>query len=142
MSGETVITHIGNLVEPVELKFTPAGVAVANFTVAATPRLFDRTTNEWKDGQALFLRCNIWREPAENLANSELVKGTRLIVCGRLKQRTYETSEGEKRYVTELDVEEVGPALKWATAKVQRLTRTPAGAGAPLPEGQPLDPPF
>ncbi|MFI5783147.1 single-stranded DNA-binding protein [Nocardia sp. NPDC051570] len=125
MSGESVITVIGNLVAAPELRFTPAGAAVANFTVASTPRVFDRQSNEWKDGEALFLRCNIWREAAENVAES-LSRGSRVIVTGALKQRSYETKEGEKRTVVELEVTEVGPSLKYATAKVNRTTRTGA----------------
>ncbi|WP_040713641.1 MULTISPECIES: single-stranded DNA-binding protein [Nocardia] len=119
MAGDTVITVIGNLTADPELKFTPAGVAVANFTVASTPRYFDRTTNEWKDAEALFLRCNIWREAAENVAES-LTRGARVIVSGRLKQRSYQTREGEKRTVVELEVDEVGPSLRYATAKVNK----------------------
>ena len=130
MAGETVITVIGNLVAPVELKFTPNGAAVANFTVASTPRTFDRNTNEWKDGDTLFLRCNVWREAAENLAESEMTQGTRVIVVGRLKSRSYETKEGEKRYVTELDVEEVGPATRWAKVTVTRNVNNRAAAAA------------
>ncbi|NQE72672.1 MULTISPECIES: single-stranded DNA-binding protein [Nocardia] len=135
MSGDTVITVIGNLVAPAELRFTPNGAAVVNFTVASTPRVFDRQTNEWKDGESLFLRCNLWREAAENLAESDLSKGARVIVVGRLKQRTYETREGEKRYVTELDVEEVGPSLRWATATVKRAARA-AGQGNGQQQGK------
>lgn len=108
MAGDTVITVIGNLTADPELRFTPAGAAVANFTVASTPRTFDRQTNEWKDGEALFLRCNIWREAAENVAES-LTRGSRVIVSGRLKQRSYETREGEKRTVVELEVERSAP---------------------------------
>lgn len=119
MAGDTVITVIGNLVASPELRFTPAGVAVANFTVASTPRVFDRHSNEFKDGEALFLRCNIWREAAENAAES-LTRGSRVIVSGRLKQRSFQTREGEKRTVTELDIDELGPSLKFATAKVTR----------------------
>ncbi|MFC9874857.1 single-stranded DNA-binding protein [Nocardia salmonicida] len=119
MAGETVITVIGNLTADPELRFTPAGAAVANFTVASTPRVFDRNTNEWKDGEALFLRCNVWKEAAENVAES-LTRGARVIVSGRLKQRSYETREGEKRTVVELEVDEVGPSLRYATAKVSK----------------------
>ncbi|WP_416565089.1 single-stranded DNA-binding protein [Nocardia testacea] len=126
MAGETSITVIGNLTADPELRFTPAGAAVANFTVASTPRIFDRNTNEWKDGEALFLRCNIWREAAENVAES-LVRGSRVIVTGNLKQRSFETREGEKRTVVELDVEEVGPSLKYATAKVNKTSRGNGG---------------
>lgn len=126
MAGDTVITVIGNLTADPELRFTPAGQAVANFTVASTPRTFDRSTNEWKDGEALFLRCNIWREAAENAAES-LTRGARVIVSGRLRQRSYETREGEKRTVVELEVDEVGPSLRYATAKV---TKTPRGGNS------------
>jgi single-strand DNA-binding protein len=119
MSGETPITIIGNLTGDPELKFTQSGAAVATFTVASTPRTFDKASNEWKDGEALFMRCTLWRGPAENAAES-LVKGMRVIVTGQLKQRSYETREGEKRTVVELEAEEVGPSLKFATAKVQK----------------------
>ena len=125
MAGETTITLIGNLTADPELRFTPNGAAVANFTVASTPRTFDRQTNEWKDGDAMFLNCSVWRQYAENVAES-LTKGMRVIVSGRLKSRSYETREGEKRTVFELDVDEVGPALRYATAKV---TRTQGGGG-------------
>ncbi|MFI5778292.1 single-stranded DNA-binding protein [Nocardia sp. NPDC051570] len=128
MAGDTVITVIGNLTADPELRFTPAGAAVANFTVASTPRVFDRNSNEWKDGEALFLRCNIWREAAENVAES-LTRGSRVIVSGRLKQRSYETREGEKRTVVELEVDEVGPSLRYATAKVAKTTRGGGGGG-------------
>jgi single-strand DNA-binding protein len=128
MAGETVITVIGNLTGDPELRFTPSGAAVANFTVASTPRTFDRQSNEFKDGDTLFMRCSIWREAAENVAES-LTKGTRVIVTGRLVQRSYETREGEKRTVVELDVDEVGPSLKYATAKVSRTTRQGGGGG-------------
>lgn len=128
MAGETIITIIGNLTADPELRFTPAGAAVANFTVAATPRTFDKNSNEWKDGDALFMRCNIWREAAENVAES-LTRGSRVIVTGRLKQRSYETREGEKRTVVELEVDEVGPSLKYATAKVNKAGRGGGGGG-------------
>lgn len=128
MAGDTVITVIGNLTADPELRFTPAGAAVANFTVASTPRVFDRNSNEWKDGEALFLRCNIWREAAENVAES-LTRGARVIVSGRLKQRSYETREGEKRTVVELEVDEVGPSLRYATAKVSKAGRGGGGGG-------------
>lgn len=128
MAGDTVITVIGNLTADPELRFTPAGAAVANFTVASTPRTFDRQTNEWKDGEALFLRCNIWREAAENVAES-LTRGSRVIVSGRLKQRSYETREGEKRTVVELEVDEIGPSLRYATAKVNKANRGGGGGG-------------
>jgi single-strand DNA-binding protein len=127
-AGDTVLTVIGNLTADPELRFTPAGAAVANFTVASTPRVFDRNSNEWKDGEALFLRCNIWREAAENVAES-LTRGSRVIVSGRLKQRSYETREGEKRTVVELEVDEVGPSLKYATAKVAKASRGGGGGG-------------
>ena len=125
MAGETIITVVGNLVDDPELRFTPSGAPVANFRIASTPRTFDRQTNEWKDGDALFLSCSIWRQPAENVAES-LQKGMRVVVQGRLKQRQYETREGEKRTVVELEVDEIGPSLRYATAKV---TRTPRGGG-------------
>ena len=119
MSGETTVTIIGNLTADPELRFTPSGAAVANFTVASTPRTFDKTSGEWKDGDALFLRCNIWRQPAENAAET-LTKGSRVIVVGRLKQRTFETREGDKRTLIELDVDELGTSLKYATATVKK----------------------
>jgi single-strand DNA-binding protein len=122
MAGDTVITVVGNLTADPELRFTPSGAAVANFTVASTPRTFDRQTNDWKDGEALFMRCNIWRDAAENVAES-LTKGSRVIVSGRLKQRSYETREGEKRTIVELEVDEIGPSLRYATAKVNRASR-------------------
>ena len=128
MAGETVITVIGNLTGDPELRFTPAGAAVANFTVASTPRTFDRQTNEWKDSETLFMRCSIWREAAENVAES-LTKGTRVVVSGRLVQRSYETREGEKRTVVELQVDEIGPSLRYATAKVTRTQRSGGGGG-------------
>ncbi len=128
MAGETVITVVGNLTADPELRFTPSGAAVASFTVASTPRTFDRNSNEWKDGEALFLRCSIWRQAAENVAES-LTRGMRVIVQGRLKQRSYETREGEKRTVIELDVDEVGPSLKYASAKVNRTQRGSTGGG-------------
>jgi single-strand DNA-binding protein len=147
MAGETVITVVGNLVDDPELRFTPSGAAVANFRIASTPRTFDKNSNEWKDGDALFLSCSVWRQAAENVAES-LQRGMRVVVQGRLKARTYETREGEKRTVFEIEVEEVGPSLKYATAKVSRTTRSggnggggggfggapsgaPAGGGAP-----------
>jgi single-strand DNA-binding protein len=128
VAGDTVITVIGNLTADPELRFTPSGAAVANFTVASTPRTLDRQTNEWKDGEALFLRCSIWREAAENVAES-LTRGSRVIVSGRLKQRSYETREGEKRTVVELEVDEIGPSLKYATAKVNKASRSGGGGG-------------
>jgi single-strand DNA-binding protein len=146
MAGETVITVIGNLTGDPELRFTPKGDAVANFTVASTPRTFDRQSQEWRDGDALFLRCSVWREQAENVAES-LSKGARVVVVGRLQQRSFETREGEKRTVVELQVDEVAPSLRFAQAQIRRTTRgstggqarqqreedpwaTPAGAGA------------
>ena len=128
MAGETVITVVGNLVDDPELRFTPSGAAVANFRIASTPRTFDKQTNEWKDGDALFLSCSVWRQAAENVAES-LQKGMRVVVQGRLKQRSYETREGEKRTVVELEVEEVGPSLKYATAKIARVQRGGGGGG-------------
>ena len=128
MAGETTITVVGNLTADPELRFTPSGAAVANFTVASTPRTFDRQSNEWKDGEALFLRCNIWREAAENVAES-LTRGSRVIVTGRLKQRSFETREGEKRTVVELEVDEIGPSLRYATAKVNKASRSGGGGG-------------
>jgi single-strand DNA-binding protein len=125
MAGETVITLVGNLTADPELRFTPSGAPVANFTVASTPRTFDRQSGEWKDGDAMFLSCAVWRQAAENVAES-LQKGMRVIVQGRLKSRSYETREGERRTVFEVDVDEIGPALKYATAKV---TRTSGGGG-------------
>ena len=128
MAGETPITVIGNLTADPELRFTPSGAAVANFTVASTPRTFDKQSNEWKDGEALFLNCSVWRQAAENAAES-LVRGMRVIVSGRLKARSYETREGEKRTVFEIDVDEVGPSLKYATAKVSKTSRSGTGGG-------------
>ena len=128
MAGETVITVIGNLTNDPELRFTPNGAAVASFTVASTPRTFDRQSNEWKDGDTLFLRCTVWRQAAENVAES-LHKGTRVIVQGRLKQRSFETREGEKRTVVELEADEVGASLRSATAKVSKANRGAGGNG-------------
>src|ERR687883_219810 len=128
MAGETPITVIGNLTADPELRFTPSGAAVANFTVASTPRTFDRQTNEWKDGESMFLNCSVWRQAAENAAES-LVRGMRVIVSGRLKARSYETREGEKRTVFEIDVDEVGPSLRYATAKVTKASRGGGGGG-------------
>jgi single-strand DNA-binding protein len=134
MAGETVITVVGNLVDDPELRFTPSGAAVANFRIASTPRTFDRQSNEWKDGEALFLSCSVWRQAAENVAES-LTKGMRVMVQGRLKQRSYETREGERRTVIELDVDEVGPSLKYATAKVARTQRGGGGGGGYASQG-------
>ncbi|MFJ8667910.1 single-stranded DNA-binding protein [Streptomyces sp. NPDC093600] len=136
MAGETVITVVGNLVDDPELRFTPSGAAVAKFRIASTPRTFDRQTNEWKDGESLFLTCSVWRQAAENVAES-LQRGMRVVVQGRLKQRSYEDREGVKRTVYELDVEEVGPSLKNATAKVTKTTGRggQGGYGGGQPQG-------
>ncbi|HEV3357822.1 MAG TPA: single-stranded DNA-binding protein [Pseudonocardiaceae bacterium] len=128
MAGETTITVVGNLTADPELRFTQAGAAVASFTVASTPRTFDRASGEWKDGEALFLRCSIWRQAAENVAES-LTRGMRVIVQGRLRQRTFDTKEGEKRTVIEMEVDEVGPSLRYATAKVNKASRGSGGGG-------------
>ena len=128
MAGETTITVVGNLVDDPELRFTPSGAPVANFRIASTPRTFDRQSNEWKDGDTLFLSCAVWRQAAENVAES-LQRGMRVIVQGRLKSRQYETREGEKRTVFEIDVEEVGPSLRSASAKVTKTTRQGGGGG-------------
>ena len=159
MAGETTIAVVGNLTNDPELRFTPSGSAVANFTLASTPRTFDRASNDWKDGETLFLRASVWKEAAENVAES-LTKGTRVVCQGRLKSRSYETKEGEKRTVMELEVDEIGPSLRYASAKVTRTQRggsAPAGAsnggfggtdtssgwGAPAGGQQnPNDPPF
>jgi single-strand DNA-binding protein len=127
-AGDTVITLVGNLVDDPELRFTPNGQAVAKFRIASTPRYMDKATNEWKDGESLFLTCNVWRQAAENCAES-LQRGMRVIVQGRLKQRSYETKEGEKRTVFEVEVDEVGPSLRSATAKVNKASRGPGGGG-------------
>ena len=127
-AGDTTITIIGNLVSDPELRYTPTGQAVATFRVASTPRFMDRATNEWKDGDSLFLSCNVWRQAAENVAES-LQRGMRVIVSGRLRQRSYETKEGEKRTVYEVEVDEVGPSLRNASAKVTRSQRSGAGGG-------------
>lgn len=122
MAGETVITVIGNLTADPELRFTPSGSAVANFTIASTPRTFDRQSNEWKDGEALFLRASVWKEAAENVAET-LTKGMRVVAQGFLKSRSYDTKEGERRTVMELEIQEIGPSLKYASAKVTRTAR-------------------
>ncbi|GAA2798945.1 single-stranded DNA-binding protein [Saccharopolyspora taberi] len=150
MAGETEITVVGNLTADPELRFTPSGAAVANLTVANNPRYFDRQTGEWKDGDALFLRCNIWRQMAENVAET-LTRGMRVIVQGRLRQRSFETKEGDKRTVMELEVDAIGPDLRYATATVNKATRSqgaaadngpwesaPAGAGAGTGERPPF----
>ncbi|MEU8193357.1 single-stranded DNA-binding protein [Microbispora amethystogenes] len=127
-AGDTQITIVGNLVDDPELRFTPTGQAVARFRIASTPRFLDKQTNEWKDGEGLFLTCNVWRQAAENVAES-LQRGMRVIVQGRLRQRSYETKEGEKRTVYEVEVDEVGPSLRNATAKVNKTSRQGGGGG-------------
>jgi single-strand DNA-binding protein len=134
MAGETIITVVGNLTDDPELRFTPSGAAVANFRIASTPRTFDRQAGEWRDGDPLFLSCSVWRQAAENVAES-LQRGMRVVATGRLKQRSYETREGEKRTVVELDVDEVGPSLRYATAKVTRTQRSGGGFGGGAPAG-------
>lgn len=154
MSGETVVTVVGNLTADPELTFIASGAAVVNFTVASTPRNFDRKTGDWKDGETLFLRCTAWRQYAENVAES-LTRGTRVLVQGRLVQRSFETQDGTKRTVIELQVDEVGPSLRYATAKVNKVSRSSeastsvngAGPGAWLPapsavDAEPTEPPF
>jgi single-strand DNA-binding protein len=136
MAGDTVITVIGNLTDDPELRFTPSGAAVANFTVASTPRTFKRESNSWEDGETLFLRCSVWRQAAENVAES-LTRGTRVIVQGRLVSRSYEDREGQKRTVFELQVDEIGPSLTWATAKVTRAARQGGGFGGQQSGGAP-----
>jgi single-strand DNA-binding protein len=126
MAGDTTITVIGNLTDDPELRFTPSGAAVAKFRVASTPRFLDKTSGEWKDGEPLFLACTVWRQAAENVAES-LQRGARVIVSGRLRQRSYETKEGEKRTVYEVEVDEIGPSLRYATAKVQKMSRSSGG---------------
>ncbi|HYN95063.1 MAG TPA: single-stranded DNA-binding protein [Pilimelia sp.] len=126
MAGDTTITVIGNLTDDPELRFTPSGAAVAKFRVASTPRFMDKASGEWKDGEPLFLACTVWRQAAENVAES-LQRGARVIVSGRLRQRSYETREGEKRTVIELEVDEIGPSLRYATAKVQKMSRSGGG---------------
>jgi single-strand DNA-binding protein len=128
MAGDTVITIIGNLTSDPELRWTPSGAAVANFTIASTPRTLDRQTQEWKDGEPLFLRCSVWRQAAENVAES-LTRGSRVMAQGRLRQRSFETKEGENRTVVELEVDEIGPSLRYATATVTRVTRSGDGPG-------------
>ncbi|GHJ46702.1 single-stranded DNA-binding protein [Catellatospora sp. TT07R-123] len=128
MAGETTITVIGNLTDDPELRFTPSGAAVAKFRVASTPRTLDRASGEWKDGEPLFLQCSVWRQVAENVAES-LQRGSRVIISGRLRQRSYETKEGEKRTVFELEVDEIGPSLRYATAKVQKMSRSGGSGG-------------
>jgi len=142
-AGDVVVTVVGNLTNDPELRFTPSGAAVASFTVASSSRVLDRTTNEWKDGETIFMRCSVWRQYAENVAES-LTKGTRVIVQGRLKQRSYETREGEKRQVMEVEVDDVGPALRYATAKVNRVQRQGGGfdAGQGASGAAPADDPW
>jgi single-strand DNA-binding protein len=139
-AGDTNITLVGNLVDDPELRFTPSGQAVAKFRVASTPRFLDKQTNEWKDGESLFLTCNVWRQAAENVAES-LTRGMRVIVQGRLKQRSYETKEGEKRTVFEVEVDEVGPSLRNASAKVTKASRGGGGGGG-FGGGAPADDPW
>jgi single-strand DNA-binding protein len=148
MAGETTITVVGNLTADPELRFTQSGAAVASFTVASTPRTFDKASGEWKDGEALFLRCNVWRQVAENVAES-LTRGSRVLVTGRLRQRSFETKEGEKRTVMELEVDEIGPSLRYATAKVNKVSRGGGegggfggGSSAPRGGGAPADDPW
>ena len=145
MAGETTLTVVGNVTNDPELRFQPSGAAVCNFTVASTPRSFDRQANEWKDGETLFMRCSVWREQAESAAES-ILRGTRVIVTGRLKQRSFETKEGDKRTVVELDVDEVGPSLKYATAKVLRSSRSDGqangGYGSGSAQAAPADDPW
>src|SRR5882724_2687430 len=140
-AGDTIITLVGNLVDDPELRFTPSGAAVANFRVASTPRFLDKQTNEWKDGDALFLRCSVWRQAAENVAES-LQRGMRVIVTGRLKQRSYETKEGEKRTVYEVEVDEVGPSLRNASAKVTKAQRGGGFSGGSTGGSAPADDPW
>jgi len=128
MAGDTIITIVGNITNDPELRFTPSGAAVANFTIASTPRTFDRQSNEWKDGETLFMRCSVWREAAENVAES-LTRGTAVIAQGRLQSRSFETKEGEKRTVVEMQVDEIGPSLRRATAKVTKAQRGGGGGG-------------
>ena len=141
--GDINVTVVGNLTADPELRFTPSGAAVASFTVAASSRYLDRQTNEWKDSEPVFMRCSVWRQYAENVAES-LTKGTRVIVQGRLKQRSYETREGEKRTVVEMEVDDVGPALRYATAKVTRTARGDGGGGGGFGGGggAPVDDPW
>lgn len=136
MSGETTLTVVGNLTGDPELRFTPSGAAVANFTVVSTPRSFDKQSSSWKDGDGLFLRCNIWRDAAEHVAES-LSKGDRVIVTGRLRQRSYETKQGEKRTVMELEVDEIGPSLRWATAKVGKVAQSGGSSSGQRANAQP-----
>lgn len=136
MAGETVITIVGNLTDDPELRFTPSGAAVANFTIASTPRTFNRQTSTWEDGDALFMRCSVWRQAAESVAES-LQRGMRVVAQGRLRQRSFETREGEKRTVVEMEVDEVGPSLRFATAKVTKMQRSSGGGGGGFGGGSP-----
>ena len=135
MAGETIITVVGNLTDDPELRFTPSGAAVANFTVASTPRTLNKQTNEWEDGEAMFLRCSVWRQAAENVAES-LQKGARVLVQGRMRARSWEDRDGNKRTNFEIDVDEIGPSLRWATAKVVRAGRSSGGGGYGASGGQ------
>ena len=141
MAGETIITVVGNLTADPELRYTQSGLAVANFTIASTPRSFDRASNDWKDGEALFLRASCWREFAEHVAGS-LTKGSRVIATGRLKQRSYETKEGEKRTAIELEIDEIGPSLRYATAQVTRASGGSSSGGARPQGGAVADEPW
>ncbi|MEU4241906.1 single-stranded DNA-binding protein [Actinoplanes sp. NPDC026619] len=144
MVNDTILTVVGNLTDDPELRYTPSGAAVANFRVASTPRYFDKAAGEWKDGDPLFLACNLWRDPAEHVAES-LTRGARVIVTGRLRQRSYTTREGEKRTVFELDVDEIGPSLRYAVTKVTKMTRTTGtgpGSTATAPRGGSDEDPF
>lgn len=140
-AGDIVVTVVGNLTNDPELRFTPSGAAVASFTIASNSRYLDKATNEWKDGDPVYMRCSVWRQYAENVAES-LTKGTRVIATGRLKQRSYETREGEKRTVLEMEVDDVGPALRNATAKVNRVQREGGGFGGGASGGAPMDDPW
>ena len=140
MAGEPTITVVGNLTADPDLRFTPAGVAILDFTVASTPRVYDRESGEWKDGDTLFLRCSLWRQAAENAAES-LAKGTRVIVQGRLRQRSFETKEGDWRTVVELDVDAIGPELRYASAKVSKVSKVSRGGGATADDGLWQSPP-
>jgi single-strand DNA-binding protein len=141
MAGETTLTVVGNLTSDPEIRFTQSGAAVCSFTVASTPRTFDRQSGEWKDGDALFLRCNVWRQMAENVGDS-LTRGARVLVSGRLRQRQFETKEGEKRTVVELEVDEIGPSLRYATAKINKVDRSGGNQQRPAQRQQPADDPW
>ncbi|PJJ65315.1 single-stranded DNA-binding protein [Compostimonas suwonensis] len=141
MAGETVITVVGNLTSDPELRYTQNGLAVANFTIASTPRTFDRASNDWKDGEALFLRASVWREFAEHVAGT-LTKGARVIATGRLRQRSYETKEGEKRTSIELEIDEIGPSLRYATASITRTSSSSPRGGSSGAAGGPADEPW